>query len=92
MVGVLGMWTDRPAVRICLVLEDLDFPTVVHDWVIKGLGMPSRVCVTGHIKDPVPFIEKSRASCPSGRFPPRFIHQVILITGLNKLYDCMFSP
>ena len=27
-----------------------------------------------------------------GRFPPRFIHQVIIITGLNKLYNCMFSP
>ena len=37
-------------------------------------------------------IEKSRASCPGGRFPPSFIHQVIVITGLNKLYDCMFSP
>ena len=23
---------------------------------------------------------------------PCFIHQVIIITGLNKLYDCMFSP
>ena len=23
---------------------------------------------------------------PGGRFPPSFIHQVILITGLNKLY------
>ena len=47
--------------------------------------MSSRVCVAGHIKDPVPLIEKSRASCPSGRFPPSFIHQVIIITGLNKL-------
>ena len=24
--------------------------------------------------------------------PPSFIHQVIFITGLNKLYNCMFSP
>ena len=48
--------------------------------------MSTDACVTGHIKDPVPFIEKSRASCPGGRFPPRFIHQVIIITGLNKLY------
>ena len=23
--------------------------------------------------------------CPSGRFPPSYIHQVIIITGLNKL-------
>ena len=43
--------------------------------------MSSRVCATGHIKDPVPLIEKSRASCPGGRFPPGFIHQVIIITG-----------
>ena len=50
------------------------------------------VCATGHIKDPVPHIEKSRASCPGGRFPPSFIHQVNIITGLNKLYDCMFLP
>ena len=26
---------------------DFHFPPVVHDWVIKGLGMSSRVCVTG---------------------------------------------
>ena len=51
--------------------------------------MSTGACVTGHIKDPVPFIEKSRASCPGGRFPPRFIHQVIIITGLNKLYIYM---
>ena len=29
--------------------------------------------------------EKSRASCPGGRFPPSSIHQVIIMTGLNKL-------
>ena len=54
--------------------------------------MSSRVCATGYIKDPVPLIVKDRALCPGGRFPPSFIHQVIMITGLNKLYDCMFSP
>ena len=56
--------------------------------------MSIRVCTTGHrpIKDPVPLIEKSRASCPSVRFPPSSIYQVINITGLIKLYDCMFSP
>ena len=52
---------------------------VVHDWVNKGLGRSSR-------------FEKSRTFCPGGRFPPSFIPQVIIITGLNKLYDCMFSP
>ena len=56
-----------------------------HIYVNKGLGMSSRVCATGHIKDPVPLIEKSRASCPSARFPPSFIHQVIVITGLYNL-------
>ena len=63
-----------------------------NDWVIKGLGMSSRVYATGHIQDPVPLIEKSRGLSPGGRFPPSFIHQVIIITGLNKLYNRMFSP
>ena len=68
------------------------FPPVLHDWVIKGLGMSGLVYATGHIKDPVPLIEKRRGLSPGGRFPPSFIHQVIIITGLNKLNDCMFSP
>ena len=58
---------------------------VLRDWVIKGLGMSSLVYATGHIKDPVPLIEKRRGLSPGGRFPPSFIHQVIIITGLNKL-------
>ena len=65
---------------------------VLRDWVIKGLGMSSLVYAPGHIKDPVPFIEKRRGLSPGGRFPPSFIHQVIIITRLNKLYNCMFSP
>ena len=64
----------------------LFFLRVVHDWVNKSLAMSSHVCVTGHIRNPVPLIEKSRALCPSGRFHPRFI-KVIIITGLNKLYE-----
>ena len=40
---------------------------------------------TGYIKDPMSPIEKSRGLSPSGQFPPSFIHQVIIITGLNKL-------
>ena len=75
------------------------FPPVLRtfspqfSWVIKGLGMSSLVYATGHIyiKDPVPLIEKRRELSPGGRFPPSFIPQVI-ITGLNKLYNCMFSP
>ena len=68
------------------------FPPVLRDWVTKGLGMSSLVYATGHIKDPVPLIAKRRGLSPGGRFPPSFIHQVIIITGLNKLYNCMFSP
>ena len=68
------------------------FPPVLRDWVIKGRGMSSLVYATGHIKDPVPLIAKRRGLAPGGRFPPSFIHQVIIITGLNKLYNCMFSP
>ena len=49
--------------------------------------MSSRVCVTGHIKDHAPLIEKSRASCPGGRVCPSFLHQLIIIIGLNTLYD-----
>ena len=37
--------------------------------------MSSRVCADGHIKDPVQLVEKSKASCPGGRFPSSFIHQ-----------------
>ena len=67
-------------------------PPVLRDWVIKGLGMSSLVYATGHIKDPMPLIAKRRGLSPGGRFPPSFIHQVIIITGLSKLYNCMFSP
>ena len=67
-------------------------PSVLHYWVIKGLGMSSLVYVTGHIKDCAQLIEKRRGLSPGGRFPPSFIHQVIIITELNKLYNCMFLP
>ena len=40
----------------------------------------------------VPLIEKRRGLSPGGQFPPGFSHRVIIITRLNKLYDCMFSP
>ena len=65
---------------------------MLSDWVIKGLGMYSRVYATGHINNPVPLIEKRRGLSLGGRFPPSFIHQVIIITGLNKLYNRMCSP
>ena len=38
----------------------------------KALECP---VATGHIKDSVPLVERSRALCPGGRFPPSFIHQ-----------------
>ena len=44
--------------------HSLTFPQVLRDWVIKGLGMSSLVCATGHIKDPVPLIEKRRGCLP----------------------------
>ena len=52
--------------------------------------MPSRVCVTGHVQGPVPRIEKSRASCSDGRFPPSLIHQVFINTIANKLCVYVF--
>ena len=65
--------------------RDVGHQSVDRDWVIKGFGMSSLVYATGHIKDPVPLVEKSRGLSPGGRFPPSFIHQVVIITGLNKL-------
>ena len=58
-------------------------------WLPGHVGIRGNECAlvyaTGHIKDPVPLVEKSRGLSPGGRFPPSFIHQVIIITGLNKL-------
>ena len=78
------------SVRVLAGLNISVFPPVLRDWVIKGLGMYSLVYVTGHIKDPMPLIEKRRGLFPGGWFPPSSIHQVIIITGLNKLYNRMF--
>ena len=47
--------------------------------------MSSRVYATGPVKDPMSLIEKRGGLSPGGRVPPNFIHQVIIITGLNKL-------
>ena len=80
------------SVRVLAGLNISVSPPVLCDWVTKGLGMSSLVYVTGHIKDPVTLIEKRRGLSPGGRFPPSFIHHVIIITGLNKLYNPMFSP
>ena len=66
-------------------LTALTFPPVVPDWVMKDHDRSSHVCATGHIKDPVPLVEKSRVSCPGGGCPPSFIHH--WTEDLN-----MFSP
>ena len=92
VVGVFDCRPIRRRFQSALCWSTLTFSPVVHGWANKGLGMSSRVYATGHIKDHVPLIGKSRASCPGGRFPPIFIHQVIIITRLNKLHECMFSP
>ena len=85
--------TDVLSVRVSPVELNISaFPPVLRDWVILGLGMSSFVYATGHIKDPVPLIERRSGLSPGGRFPPSFIHLVIIITGLNKLYNYMFSP
>ena len=74
------------SVQVSLVeLNTSAFPPVLRDWVIKGLGMSSHVYATGHIKDPMPLTKKRRGLSPGGRFPPSFIRQVIIITGVNKL-------
>ena len=75
-----------------MTTQDVQAKAIDEAGHIKGLGVSSLVYATGHIKDPVPLIEKRRGLSPGGRFPPSFIHQVIIITGLNKLYNCMFSP
>ena len=76
--GLIGVTHQGP-------FRSLIFPPVLRDWVIKGFGMSSLVYATGHIKNPMPLVEKSRGLSPGGRFPPSFMHQVIIITGLNKL-------
>ena len=51
------------------MLGHFDFPPVVHGQVNEGLGMSMY---------PMSLVEKSRASCPGGRFPPSFIYQEII--------------
>ena len=56
------MTSQKDRTICCELLSDFmeGFPPVLRDWVIKGLGMSSLVYATGHIKDPVPLIEKRR--------------------------------
>ena len=77
---------------ICFVPEHFDFPPVVHGWAIKDLGMYNRVCATGHIKDPMPFIEKSGVSSRGGSLSSYFSHQEIIISDVNNLVTGLFPP
>ena len=85
---MIGMYRYVPVYRPNIYhIQHLSPQWSMSAWVILNTYRPisSRVCATWHIRDPVSLIEKStHASCPGGRFPPSFIHQVI-ITGLNKL-------
>ena len=85
LVDVFAYGPTSRRFESALCRSTLTSPSVVIDWVNKVLGMSSLFYATGHIKDPMPLIEKSRSSCPGGMFPPHFIHQVIVITGLSKL-------
>ena len=89
MVGVFDCGPTGRQFESASCWSTLTPHAVVHDWVIKVLGMSSRDCATGHIKDPIPLIERSTASCPGVRCP-NFIHQVIIITGFKGV-DVNFS-
>ena len=58
--------------------EHFGFPPVLRDLVIKGLGMYSRVYATGHVKDPVPLIERRRGLSPGVGF------QAFLLVSFTK--------
>ena len=57
------------SVRVLTGLNISVSPPVLCDWVIKGLGMYSRIYATGHIKDAMPLIKKRRGLSPGGQFP-----------------------
>ena len=83
------------SVRVLMELNNSVFPPVLCDCVMALVCTGLAVYAIGHIKDSVPHIEKRRGLSPSGQFPdfpPSFIHQVIIITRLIKLYNRMFSP
>ena len=73
---LLYMFLHMLSVRVPHELNISAFPPVLRDWLIKGPGMSSRACATGHIKDSVPRNEKRRGLSTDGRFPPGFIHKL----------------
>ena len=62
-------------------MADGPHPLSMYDYADQGYPRPI-------LLQPVRVL-KSRASC--GRFPPSFSRQVIIITGLNKLYDYVLA-
>ena len=75
-------WDDKSSVCIHHApnTDPLDFPTVAHDCVIKGLGISSLVCATGHKKEPLPFIMYCRALCHSGAFHSDLVIAIMITT------------
>ena len=86
--GLVDSVVDCGPVRIRLAPETgrLDPSPAVHNWVNNGLGMSSRVYATGHTKDPVSFIRRSRVSCPGGRFTQCFADRVYVSLGTAGTY------
>ena len=65
------------------------FPQCNHYWVIKGHGVWCPVYGTLHVKDPLPFFEKSRVVIPMAGFSRsshRFDHQRLI------KWPTLFSP
>ena len=62
------------------------FARLAKVWICGAVGAMRHESDLSLVLVTVPLSEKSRALCPSGRFPPSFIHDhVIIITRLNKL-------
>ena len=85
LVSVIDCGPTGQRFESVMCKSTLTFHPMAHDLVGPA------VSVRRHIKDVVPLMGKSRASCPGGRFPHSFIHQVIIITRLSKLYYCTCS-
>ena len=95
--GLSQLWVQLPLVAgirpSCEKSSTLPgVQALVHNCLfIKGLGVSIRVYATGHIKDSMSLVEKSRALCPDGRFPSSFIYQKSSPQDWIS-YDSMFSP
>ena len=67
--GPQGRWVESASCRGTLTFPQWSMTGQSNwDWVCSSYVQP---CLCDrHIKDSVPLIEKSRASCPGGKFPP----------------------